>query len=318
LPQPSSKKRAGRTVRKTLADGSVKVYRYPVHKPRAVPAADTMRALLRAYEASPDFAALAKATRAQYLIYLRPWLKVAEARPRDVTRRDILAARDAIATTRGLGAATAFGRVTGALFAWALDREWVDHNPAARLRALPNGELPAWSEAQISTALDRLPEPLRRVVVLALHTGQRRGDLCAMAWSQYDGRAIRLRQAKTGAALVIPCHPALRDELDAWAQAKAGPLILASPRTGAWQPAHLSREMKRALAEIGLPARLNVHGLRKAAARRLAEAGCSALEIAAITGHRTLGMVAHYTRSADQERMAGAAVSRLIFKKDSA
>ena len=82
MPQPSSKKRAGRTVRKTLADGSVKVYRYPVHKPRAVPAADTMRALLRAYEASPDFAALAKATRAQYLIYLRPWLKVAEARPR--------------------------------------------------------------------------------------------------------------------------------------------------------------------------------------------------------------------------------------------
>lgn len=34
-------------------------------------------------------------------------------------------------------------------------------------------------------------------------------------------------------------------------------------------------------------------------------------EIAAITGHRTLGMVAHYTRSADQARMAEAAVVRL-------
>jgi integrase len=309
LPKPFSKKRAGRTVRKTLADGSVKVYRYPPHKRRAVAASDTMRALLRAYEASPEFSALAKATQAQYLIYLRPWLKVAEARPRDVTRRDILAARDAIATTRGMGAATAFGRVTGALFAWALDREWIDHNPAARLRTLPGGELPAWSEAQIDAALAKLPEALRRVVVLALHTGQRRGDLCAMAWSQYDGAVIRLRQGKTGAVMVIPCHPTLRAELDAWQ--KVGPLILASPRTGAWQPAHLSREMKRALGEIGLPARLNVHGLRKAAARRLAEAGCSALEIAAITGHRTLGMVAHYTRSVDQARMAEAAVTRL-------
>lgn len=306
-----SSKKAGRVVRRTLADGTVKEYRYAAYKPRAVPVGDTMRALLRAYEASPEFSALAQATRQQYLIYLRPWLKVADARPRDVTRREILAARDAIATTRGLGAAAVFGRVTGVLFAWALDREWIEHNPAARLKALPGGELPAWTEAQIATALEALPEALRRVVVLALHTGQRRGDLCAMAWSQYDGATIRLRQGKTGAALIIPCHPDLRSELDAWGQAKAGPLILSSPRTGAWQPAHLSREMGKALAEIGLPARLNVHGLRKAAARRLAEAGCSALEIAAITGHRTLGMVSHYTRSADQHRLAESAVARL-------
>lgn len=309
----SSKKKAGRIVRRKLADGTIKEYRYPAWKPAPrPPAGDTMRGLLRAYEGSPEWAALAPATKQNYLIYLRPWLKVAETAPRDVTRRDILAARGAMARTRGRGAAAAFGTVTAALFTWAVDNEWMDNNPAARLKALPGGSLPAWSEAQIAKALAGLPEPLRRVVVLALHTGQRRGDLCAMTWAAYDGATIRLRQAKTGTVLAIPAHPDLRAELEAWRKDRGtNLLILASPRTGGWTAPHLSREMKRSLGKIGLPAGLNVHGLRKAAARRLAEAGCSAHEIAAITGHRSLSMVQLYAASADQERMAGAAIARL-------
>jgi integrase len=316
LPKRSSKTPADRVIRRRMADGSFKTYRYPAWKAAAQPEGDTMRALLRAFEASPEWTALAQATRAQYLIYLRPWLKVADAPPRSVTRRDILAARDAMARTRGVGAATAFGRITSSLFGWAQDRGWVDFNPAARLRALPGGSLPAWSEQQIAAALDALPEDLRRVVLLALHTGQRRGDLCAMTWAAYDGATIRLRQAKTGTALVLPVHPDLRRELEAWKAERTGIHVLHSPRTGAWTPPHLSREMKRALGAIGLPARLNVHGLRKAAARRLAEAGATTHEIAAVTGHRSLSMVQHYTTSADQERLAGAAVRRLHLQPD--
>ncbi|MFX6357469.1 tyrosine-type recombinase/integrase, partial [Acinetobacter baumannii] len=56
--------------------------------------------------------------------------------------------------------------------------------------------------------------------------------------------------------------------------------------------------------------RCKAHGLRKAAARRLAEAGCSASEIAAITGHKTLAEVERYTRAADQERLARQAIQR--------
>ncbi|WP_315729296.1 MULTISPECIES: tyrosine-type recombinase/integrase [unclassified Bradyrhizobium] len=56
--------------------------------------------------------------------------------------------------------------------------------------------------------------------------------------------------------------------------------------------------------------RCKAHGLRKAAARRLAEAGCSASEIAAITGHKALAEVERYTRAADQERLARQAIQR--------
>ena len=58
-----------------------------------------------------------------------------------------------------------------------------------------------------------------------------------------------------------------------------------------------------------------LHGLRKAAARRLAEAGCTEKEIAAVTGHTTLKEVARYTRAADQRRLAAGVVAKLTEQK---
>jgi integrase len=59
----------------------------------------------------------------------------------------------------------------------------------------------------------------------------------------------------------------------------------------------------------GLP-HCSAHGLRKAAARRLAEAGCTAHEIAAITGHASLAELVRYTRAVDQRRLAEAAIAK--------
>ncbi len=276
-----------------------------------------MRALVRAYEASPEFAAKAKATREQYLIYLRAWLDYPDALVSSIKRRDVMEARDAIAKTRGQGAAHAFVRVAGSLFRWALDRDWIDANPAAGIRRLPGGgNLPAWSDEQIDHALAHLREDLRRVVVLGLYTGQRRGDLIAMTWAAYDGQNIRLRQSKTGESLIIPVHPVLRAELEAWKAERVGVQILTTRKTGAWRTGNfLSHEMAKGLQEIGLPAGLNVHGLRHAAGRRLAEAGCSVHEIQSITGHRTLAMGELYTKSVNQKRLAESAVSRLQIQK---
>jgi len=56
---------------------------------------------------------------------------------------------------------------------------------------------------------------------------------------------------------------------------------------------------------------VGAHGLRKAAARRLAEAGCSTHEIAAITGHASLKEVARYTEAADRKRLAQSAMAKV-------
>lgn len=54
------------------------------------------------------------------------------------------------------------------------------------------------------------------------------------------------------------------------------------------------------------------HGLRKACARRLAEAGATAPEIMSITGHKTLAEVQRYIADANRELMADSAMNKLI------
>lgn len=72
-----------------------------------------------------------------------------------------------------------------------------------------------------------------------------------------------------------------------------------------------SNYMAARIEGAGLPERCVTHGLRKAAARRLAEAGCSANEIASITGHTTLKEIERYTKAAEQKILATAAIRRL-------
>jgi len=229
---------------------------------------------------------------------------------RDISRRELMETRDAVARARGDGAAIGFSRAAGVLFGWAVDRGWIDASPAVRMRnGLRNGTLPAWSEDQAREALSILPEHLRRPVVLALWTGQRRGDLITMLWSDYDGAHIRLVQGKTGAALTIPAHEDLRVELDAWGRSDG--TILVNKFGRPWLGPNLSNQLGDIFAHNPRLRGLNIHGLRKLAATRLAQAGCSPHEIAAITGHRTLAMVAHYTRSVDQHQAAEVAIGRL-------
>ena len=57
---------------------------------------------------------------------------------------------------------------------------------------------------------------------------------------------------------------------------------------------------------------VSAHGLRKATARRLAEIGCSANQIASITGHASLSEVQRYTKAADRKRMAREAMAKLV------
>ena len=69
--------------------------------------------------------------------------------------------------------------------------------------------------------------------------------------------------------------------------------------------------MRAAIRAAGLPIDCQPHGLRKAAGRRLAEAGCTANEIMSVLGHKTLTEAERYTRAADQARLAFAAMSKL-------
>ena len=75
--------------------------------------------------------------------------------------------------------------------------------------------------------------------------------------------------------------------------------------------AGLGNKMREWCNAANLP-QCSAHGLRKACARRLAEAGATAHEIMSITGHKTLAEAQRYTKAALREGMADSAMEKLL------
>jgi integrase len=118
---------------------------------------------------------------------------------------------------------------------------------------------------------------------------------------------VHVRQQKTGIELAIPIHATLAAII---AETPADHLTLLTTQTGKpFSAAGFGNWFRDRCNEAGL-SHCSAHGLRKAAARRLAEAGCTMHEIAAITGHASLSEVQRYTKAADQARLARAAMDK--------
>ncbi len=194
----------------------------------------------------------------------------------------------------------------------ALEMGWRPDNPTFGIKLMrQKGQgFADWSEKDIAKFEKRWPSgsKQRRAMCLALYTGQRRGDLVHMGRQHIRKGAIEVRQQKTGARLLIPIHPKLDAELKA--NSNKHLTFLVTEWGAAFSVAGFGNWFSDAARKAGLENR-SLHGLRKSAARRLAEAGCSLKQIAAITGHVSLREVERYTAAADQERLAREAMKRL-------
>jgi integrase len=109
----------------------------------------------------------------------------------------------------------------------------------------------------------------------------------------------------------IPCHEVLRAEL--MSMPRRGRYILLGERGDRLQAKSLSIMLSRALALMGGKG-YSMHGLRKNAAKALAEVGCTDAQIMAITGHRTNEMIRLYTKGAEQKRLTRSAMDQLQAK----
>lgn len=296
-------------VRRVLADGSVREYRYERRAARLheAPRAPTLSDLFRLFRDSVEWRGLRPGTRALYERAMREIEASAGAHAIDAfRRRHVLRIRDRLADRPGVcnGVLTVLGRC----FSWAMDREMLEVNPAARIARLPTTPHRRWTWAQIGIAARELPEPLVRAMSLALYTGQRLGDVAAMRWNDIDGQGVRVVQQKTGAKLWVPLHPDLQAMAATWPRDAV--TILTSSIRRPWKAISLSSRFSHEIAAVPELRGLTFHGLRITAASVLAELGCTTHEIASITGHRTLAMVEHYTHEADQRRLALSAMKK--------
>src|SRR5260370_22440377 len=169
-----------------------------------------------------------------------------------------------------------------------------------------------WTEGDIAAfeAVHPIGSRARLAFALLLYTAQRRSDVVHLGRQHIRDGVLQLRQQKTGATLVIPVHPALAEVLEA---TPSDHLTFLTTGTGKpFSPAGFTNWFREMCNEAGLPRGTSAHGLRKAACRRLAEAGCSANVIAAISGHASLRELQRYTVAADQARMARSAIDTMV------
>lgn len=166
-----------------------------------------------------------------------------------------------------------------------------------------------WTEEDIAKFEKRHPigSKARLAMALLLYTAQRRGDVVGMGPQHVRDGLMRVRQNKTGVSLEIPLHTDLKAILD---ETKTKHLTYLTTAYGKpFTPAGFTNWFRDRCEEAGITEGASAHGLRKAACRRLAEAGCSANVIASISGHISLREVERYTQAADQKRMAAAGMA---------
>jgi integrase len=231
---------------------------------------------------------------------------------RDLTPNNIRALRDKIA--EGHGTSTADQTITLLRVIWDFAGEHLrldlPANPARGIKRVhEGGEWQPWDADVIEKFLATAKPHMQLALAVLLYTGQRSGDVIRMKWADYDGARIRVVQEKTTRPgtrqdgrhqkvdpLWIPVHPRLQ------AMLRDAPRICDHIVTSGWRrpygaQAAFSRAIDDVLTLIGAT-EFTAHGLRKNAAAALAEAGCTDREIAAITGHKSLQMVAHYAKGA--------------------
>lgn len=268
----------------------------------------TFGQLTESYKASRDFAALAASSQC---VYARVLTHLAGSFGAETPLARIDRARiERHLRLRTAGAAGDDLKKLRILTRHAIERGWLDRDPTLGIRrAKPGRGHHTWTEPEIAQFEQRWPvgSRERRAFALLLYTGQRRSDVVRMRWADVHDDLLHVRQSKTGAQLCIPIHSALREALG---KPGKGP-ILKTARGHAHTIAGFGVWFAARIEQAGLPSRCVTHGLRKAAARRLAEAGASIHEIAAITGHRSLKEIERYTRGASQERLARQAMRRV-------
>ncbi len=252
---------------------------------RKTPTTRDLNEIITRYRASSDFRATAPKTRREYDRYLdvirgRFGLLTREQLQDPSTRGEFKEWRDSLADTpRSADFAWA---VLVRVLSFAKDRGMLSVNIAERggrlYRAARKERI--WSDENIAAFEAVAPPHMRLALHLALWTGQRKGDLLRLTWRDYDGRSIKLRQSKTGTRVMIPVDP-LVAELDA---ARSAGAILKNSRGQAWTSDGFDTSWRRICGSAGITA-LTFHDLRGTAVTRMALAGCTVPEIAAVTGH---------------------------------
>lgn len=209
-------------------------------------------------------------------------------------------------------AANNFLRILHLLMRQAIELELREDDPTQFVRKIKikTTGFKSWQETDIESYIKAHPAGTKAhlALMLLLYTGLRRSDVVRVGPQHIRDGILTIKQTKTGNDVSIPVHPMLSTALN---QCSHDQLVYLTTSFGKpYTPAGFGNWFRDVTDQAGLKG-LTAHGLRKAIARRLAEAGCTPHEIMSITGHQNLKEVVLYTAAANRKQMAQSAMDRL-------
>lgn len=234
-------------------------------------------------------------------------------------KRDRLKTTTARRTQRSPASVNRELQLFSKIFTMALDNGLVESNPVSRVRKLREGGRRERyltyeeEEGRLMEALTGRRAHVRPVVVVALNTGMRRGEILAMRWEHVNfgalavflsvrGKEIEIKpnhllvpDSKSGKPRLIPTNKEVRGELLRLKQDAGGDgFVFTSARTGV-NLTEVKRAFKSACREAGIE-NLRFHDLRHTVATRL-KTRVDAFTLRDLLGHATIRMTGDYTHA---------------------
>jgi integrase len=161
-------------------------------------------------------------------------------------------------------------------------------SPPARARVLSDDEVSILLHALEPTG--RRSHWTKPAVQLALATAMRRGELLSLRWEQIDlqARTAFLPDTKNGDSRTVPLSSSALETLARLPRHISGQVFPVKAFT-------LDAAFKRGLARAGVDG-LRFHDLRRTAITRMAEKLPNVIELAAVSGHKSLMVLKQYYR----------------------
>ena len=184
--------------------------------------------------------------------------------------------------------------------------EWglIPENPASKVKllAVENSQVDFLSVEQIKALISACGGLLRDIVVVALGTGARRGELLSLSWGQVDfkNRAIHLTKTKSGRARVIPMNQSVYETLARLKEKTSSEWVFESPRTGR-AFVDLKNGLREAYKRAGIPIKGRpFHLLRHTWASHMVMNGCDLYSLMKLGGWQSPEMVQRYAHLSRQ------------------
>lgn len=167
-------------------------------------------------------------------------------------------------------------------------------------------EFEPWPDWMIER-LDTAPVQVRTAAELILGTGQRPNAAIIMRHDHFHGEWMDVLDEKTDTRIEVYSPPSLRAYFAR--EPRRGAHVLAKNLTEPLGYSAIEKAFRTWRETLGEKARpFTLHGLRKLAIVRLAEAGCTDAQIQSIT-NQTPEMIAYYRARANRKHLSKAAMT---------